>query len=544
MDHINALRQLRSPELLRLALQYAIYDRRNLDYFFDPFEIAFADANRESIVSELVEELESPATYLVRNAFIYYVPKTDLCDRRMTYLQIKDLTVRYAIAILFSNAVEFELHPSSFANRRDASVNSAFRFTEDFATGGWSRFASWQRIQCQGNSVLLRTDISSFYDSISHDYLIDSVCRVLNLPENSQLVLLLRRLLSLRTIHYSSETGMIEGPIDVRHGLPIGDGVEGFLANIFLKESDDAMSRLGASYGRYNDDIRLFGNSRADVLQHLRVLQEILLAKGLNLNASKTRIAENSESIEELISRAYLFYDYGGDENHTAGVRIETEIDRPMHEFDRRFEEADGLESDADARDFCKYLSSHSNGMPMLARANRQPWHVARIVEIIENWRGSTRHACWLLVQTASFSDISIQTKDFAIRSLIQLLSSNSQNTYSRFRIVYHLNKQRLRNTNEPFRYVDQIPAEQRDTIIGLIPTFLGASGFELNLAGLQLAFSEDQSIVNLQNLAVAHSQSGCEPIRNALGRPFESPVSMNQIDDRDSESEENELPY
>lgn len=343
---------------------------------------------------------------------------------------------------------------------------------------------------------------------------------------------------------YSSEMGMIEGPIDVRHGLPIGDGVEGFLANIFLKESDDAMSRLGASYGRYNDDIRLFGNSRAEVLQHLRVLQETLLAKGLNLNASKTRIAENSESIEELISRAYLFYDYGGDENHTAGVRIETEIDRPMHEFDRRFEETDRLVSGADARDFCKYLSSHSNGMPMLARADRETWHVARIVEVIENWRGSTRHACWLLVQTASFSDISLQTRDFAIRSLIRLLSSSSQNTYSRFRIVYHLNKQRLGNTNVPFRYIDQIPDEQRSTIIGLIPTFLEAGGFELNLAGLHLAYSEDQSIVNLQNLAVAHSQSGCEPIRNALGRPFQSPVSMNQIDDRDSESEESELPY
>jgi hypothetical protein len=37
------------------------------------------------------------------------------------------------------------------------------------------------------------------------------------------------------------------------------------------------MIQANAAYGRYVDDMRLFGNSRQEVLQNLRILQEQLL---------------------------------------------------------------------------------------------------------------------------------------------------------------------------------------------------------------------------------------------------------------------------
>ncbi len=109
-------------------------------------------------------------------------------------------------------------------------------------------------------------------------------------------MLLFRRVLLIPVIYYSPSTGQIEGPTVTHHGVPLGDGVEGYLANIYLKDVDDAMAAAGACYGRYVDDIRLFATSRREVLANLRVLQEQLLRKGLNLNASKTKIAENEEA--------------------------------------------------------------------------------------------------------------------------------------------------------------------------------------------------------------------------------------------------------
>jgi len=67
------------------------------------------------------------------------------------------LIVRYAIAILFAEQIETEIHPQCFANRRANGDEAKVRFTEDFSTGGWARFCQWQSERCKDNTVLLRT---------------------------------------------------------------------------------------------------------------------------------------------------------------------------------------------------------------------------------------------------------------------------------------------------------------------------------------------------------------------------------------------------
>src|SRR6266436_5413471 len=100
MDHQRAMSRLRDPELLRRALAYAIYDRTHTDFFYDPFEIEYAATHGEEIVAELIEELRVPADFNQRPAFAYFPPKNALCDRRLVYIPIKDLTLRYAFGIL------------------------------------------------------------------------------------------------------------------------------------------------------------------------------------------------------------------------------------------------------------------------------------------------------------------------------------------------------------------------------------------------------------------------------------------------------------
>src|SRR5438445_375281 len=135
MDHHAALRRLRSPRLLRTALACAVFDRTRSDWFFDPIEIEYSVRNPDELIAELAEELREPDRYAARSAFAFFTPKNEFCDRRMVYVPIKDLTVRYALAILFAEEIETEIHPQCFANRRAERAEARVRFTKDFASG-------------------------------------------------------------------------------------------------------------------------------------------------------------------------------------------------------------------------------------------------------------------------------------------------------------------------------------------------------------------------------------------------------------------------
>lgn len=517
MDHIRALNQLRSLPTLSLALTHAIYDRRNSDHFCDFIEIEDAERNRRRFLRELMEELAQPTQYTPRPAFAYFPPKNDLCDRRLIYLPLKDLTVRFAFAQIFSDEIEMEIHPECFANRRATGAEAAVKLTEDFATGGWANFCSWQQSQSGNNSVLLRTDISSFYDSVSHEYLVDAVCRHLVLPPDCELVALFRRIIRVPVIHYSPATGEIEGPHRTDQGLPLGDGVEGYLANLYLKDVDDAMIHTGANYGRYVDDIRIFGRSRTEVIQRLRVLQEQLLRKGLNLNSSKTAIAEDPVSQAQMVSRLYAEGEYEV-ENESAGSVIASQIDAPLEQFDRHFAETDELEEGKDAKDFCRFLSAHTaEGDPLVPLDARRAWHVERLRDAIVRWRGPTKHAAWLLVQTATYRGINHTARTRARSVIFELFGDSNTNSYAKYRLTHHLIKLRQGRAPQPFRLFDQLSVSQRRQTVLIWESWLGAPAFELNLIALYALSVQGTSVADLRRLAGGSRRHISVPIRNAL---------------------------
>lgn len=517
MDHQHALNRLRSREVLSAALNYSLFDRSNGDYFFDPLEIENARANSATLIDELVQELSDPDRFEPRPAFAYFPPKNDLCDRRMIYIPIKDLAVRYAMAMVFSEQIESEIHPQCFANRRATGTAASTRFTEDFSTGGWGRFCHWQAERCADHSVLLRTDISSFYDSISHEYLLDSVCRHLMLPRDCALIRLLQRVLRVPVIYYSPSTAQIEAPATTHQGLPIGDGVEGYLANLYLKDVDNEMVRVRASYGRYVDDIRLFGNSRQEVLQNLRILQEQLLRKGLNLNSSKTEIAEDEPSRSGLMSRLYQASGHE-EEDEEAGSVIEGRVDMPFEQFARTFTHEQALESCGDAKDFCKFLGAHdANGQPVVSLAARQVWHVGRLRDVVSRWRGPTKHAAWLLAQTAAYRGVPPQVQQRAREVIIELLSDDSLSPYSRYRLLHHLIKARRGRGSAVFRFIEQFSQDERRRIEALAPRYLAAPAFELNLIALYLLRITGRTVAEMRRMVADHCRQGCEPVRNAL---------------------------
>jgi hypothetical protein len=363
----------------------------------------------------------------------------------------------------------------------------------------------------------------------------------LALPPDCEFIQLLRRVLQIPVIYYSPSTREIQGPAVIHQGLPIGDGVEGFLVNIYLKDVDDAMASASACYGRYVDDIRLFGASRPDVLKHLEILQEQLLRLGLNLNVSKTTIAENETALSELVSRLYFDGDYGDSESQQAGTRIQAAVDPPIWEFDRTFTKNDELNSNKDAKEFCRYLGGHrSDGSPFVDQKERRRWHIDRLHEIIAQWRGPTKHAVWLLIQSAVFA-VPVATRQRAREVILLLLETPTVPAYSRYRLLHHLLK--LREVDGvKSRYIDSLSATDRRRIEALIPTYLGAHSFELNLIALYAARVFGKTEPQLRTLVERHGNARCEPIQNALEHIRTFPVG--EVVLPTTETEDSDVEY
>ena len=521
MDHVRILNKIRDKTNLERAFRYAVYDRLRKDFYYDCFEIDFVTQNHDSIMSELRIELGELDNYTPRPAYAFYPPKSDLCYRRMIYIPFKDLVIRYAFVAVLAELLDNELFPCCFANRKANGEQAKSSLLQDFASESWPNFCLWQKECVKENNVLLRTDISAFYDSVSHDYLASIIADGLSVDVNTQLIQFFKKLLCIPVISYSNMTGKVEKPQPIRQGLAIGNGTEGFLANLYLKDVDEAMQGNDIEYGRYNDDMRIFGKDRKSVLDAVRTIQELLLVKGLNLNTSKTEIAESKEKIEELRSKDYELYEYVSEEEPIPRDReeIKARIDRSFDEFDRRFESNDELSDNDDAKDFCKFLGAkNKEGKNLLPLSDWTPEYIEKIGDILIRWKGSSKHASWLLVQSAFFQEVPEYTRKKAIKILFNSLSDEAINSYAKYRLMHHIVKFRYSFGDQDIRFLDDLSSMEKTELLRLLPEIIAQPAFELNIMGLYTLWILSGSVSDVErNIRDYVPKPIGDPIKNAL---------------------------
>jgi hypothetical protein len=330
-------------------------------------------------------------------------------------------------------------------------------------------------------TALLRTDISAFYDSVSHEDLATTIASELTIAPDTELMKFFRTLLRIPIISYSHLTGKSDGPKIMHQGLAIGNNTEGVLANLYLKSIDAAMdSQRNIRFGRYVDDMRIFATTREEAKRAMLILQEHLLKKGLNLNSSKTEIAEGTPRIEELRSKAYEAYEYFAEEEEPVESAHLPVSDQPFEDFSRSFELNESLKKDKDAKDFCHFLGR------VLPLTDRMPAHVDMLKVILTKWHGSGKYAAWRLVETIISSDCPRETRTHAISTLLACLSESNTSTYAKYRLLHYLVRRRKRpNSSEVFRFIDQIGESAKKHIKRLLPGFLEEQAFELNMITL-----------------------------------------------------------
>lgn len=123
------------------------------------------------------------------------------------------------------------------------------------------------------DSVVVQTDISGFYEHVSHHRLENLVDDLF--PDDLTVAPQIDRLLSKLSAGRS-------------FGLPIGSQCSRVLAELLLHSVDQQLTQAGITWCRYVDDYVLVASNQADAYRGLASLAHALADYGLTLNKTKT----------------------------------------------------------------------------------------------------------------------------------------------------------------------------------------------------------------------------------------------------------------
>ncbi len=159
---------------------------------------------------------------------------------------------------------------------------------------------------------IIRSDVESFYESVRHKELLDSI------HQSSELSVLIKRILTRLMKDYSAVSGD-------QNGLPRGIGISAYLSEIYLSGVDTEIRQQENLfyYARYVDDmVLMYAPERKEVaLNYLNTLKDILHTKGLSLN-NKTKTIDLL--VEQTGKFDYLGYSFDVSSSNL-GVRLSLE---------------------------------------------------------------------------------------------------------------------------------------------------------------------------------------------------------------------------
>ncbi len=167
----------------------------------------------------------------------------------------------------------------------------AYRFTKE-GPALFDRSSSWRAFReatikdcsdLSSESVVVQTDISSFYDHIYHHRLKNFISDLF--PESSNIHVQIDRMLS----KFSGGRSF---------GIPVGGQCSRILAEVLLSSIDKRLSAEGVMWRRYVDDFVLIADDQNRAYQILAILSNAVSDYGLTLNRTKTSVLKANHYID------------------------------------------------------------------------------------------------------------------------------------------------------------------------------------------------------------------------------------------------------
>jgi hypothetical protein len=213
-------------------------------------------------------------SYSVTQASVLDRPKDELNVRPIVRLGLEDRLIYDACVWAMTPMIDASVPSNVYSDRWSRHSQRLYR-----------PISRWIDMQRQGRwlsrkhvqMLLLRTDITSFYEYVDTDILTSDL-DVMGVPQWAS-TLLKQFLVEFNTISHA-------------WGLPQGPDASGVLSNVYLLPVDRSIKLHGLTHLRYSDDIMIFGPSWRDLRRMLHQINNIYRTRHLSLSASKTKIVE------------------------------------------------------------------------------------------------------------------------------------------------------------------------------------------------------------------------------------------------------------
>lgn len=305
---------------MRVGWYLAQADSRD-DFITDPVGHADFASNLDERLRYVVEQVQT-LRYRPRHLLDIDIPKSGLSVRPGNVLPIEEASLLHAIVYLLAPLLDKRLKPSVYSYRlhpdwntkvknRDSLFQQApidFPFLKRATLRSISPFEAWyelwpdfeaQAIKAhteEGYTHLTKTDITAYFENIDLR-LLESQIRTLLKREEEKILQVLFRVLEGWTRVTSAGT-------PIGRGIPQGNEISSFLANLYLVHLDRELTRFcqrrDAKWFRYVDDVKVFTKSERDAREAVFVINNALRALHLNLQGSKTEILSGEKLRYEL----------------------------------------------------------------------------------------------------------------------------------------------------------------------------------------------------------------------------------------------------
>jgi hypothetical protein len=269
-----------SPISINWSLEH-IKRYGDTDIFPIPFEYEAYDCIRTELVDYLCSL--NLAEYKFAPYIKYLIPKHGIGYRAAIQLDPIDCIIYNSAIFEISEDIEnYRINKDlkiACSNRIEIAANGEI-FKKD---SGWEDFKakSYELANDSNCNYVLLTDISDFYNQISHHRVQNSISSSGILENKSKII---ERLLNNLNASQHSR------------GIPVGPTGSIPLSEACLNDVDNFLIRNGIKHTRYVDDFRIFCNSFEQALKALHDLTEYLhLSHRLSVQDSKTIIKTKDE---------------------------------------------------------------------------------------------------------------------------------------------------------------------------------------------------------------------------------------------------------
>ncbi|MGK7939805.1 MAG: RNA-directed DNA polymerase [Crocosphaera sp.] len=480
MINFNLEDYLTDPKLIKTSIYYAMYSRLNDDPLCNFFELSINCKNQNKI-NNLVEYIQNiyslSKPYIQDESFAYAYPKGDFFIRRCIYLPFKEFAVRYHLVNTLSLAVENSFIKTSFSNRTQRSKTGFIYLFEEYYPN-YKQFIEWaeklilQNQQDKKIACVLNADITSFYDSISHNYLIESIFSLTGKVLPQKYEKLLHEIFQSEVEFYS----VVDGSLKLKkkqQGLLTGHRTEGYLANILLARLDDLMISYGFNYARYVDDIKVITNSKEKAIEAVNIIQEELHRIGLNLNSAKTDIVCNPKSIEDLFRKDHEISFF--DQLNTQEI---SEEDDYINIQKIALKKNINKENSTKITNYLFYLSNFDEYDDEVIIQL-----ISKIPEIICKYPKTIKRNTWSIVKLINFGFSNLIIFE-AYKAMNEIFKDKKIMDYARTRLIHHLIKPRKKDPPYILMMVknnDQL----RQKLMTIFQDFLSRKSIDLNVNSL-----------------------------------------------------------